>query len=439
MFLCSLFKQYEATQGDKGVVKCEIKDMLNMDIPYFYLNTSGKSLFGSEGEKIEDYFEYTSLEHLKKKIVLLDEDDLKRQLMFMNIILTEINEFQVEDKKIELQQMKMIPHREKNKAHLLKAVQKLADSLIKTAVFNKDRTEVNWIGVTLIGNEDDCSWDIRPLGTYLYEGMSGLAIFFNALYAVDPQKEYLIIRNAIVFCIAICDDDIQITGKIERLLQDIAKRNFVDTEIEVFWNGKSLADAIAAGERYDVIYLDIEMDKEDGISAARRIRTYDKNVRIIYVTSHESYMRESFEVRPFQFLVKPVTDKIMEKCFKSVYEDINSEDFYFRYSYQRMNHKVPIKDILYFESNKRKIFIVTEQEILELYGKLNEIEETLKTCKISFLRVHQSFLVNYKHISGQSYDSVVMDNGQKISISEDRRKIISEQYCSMEDTFYVDE
>lgn len=149
--------------------------------------------------------------------------------------------------------------------------------------------------------------------------------------------------------------------------------------------------------------------------------------------------KESFEVRPFQFLVKPVTDKIMEKCFKSVYEDINSEDFYFRYSYQRMNHKVPIKDILYFESNKRKIFIVTEQEILELYGKLNEIEETLKTCKISFLRVHQSFLVNYKHISGQSYDSVVMDNGQKISISEDRRKTISEQYCSMEDTFYVDE
>lgn len=55
--------------------------------------------------------------------------------MFMNIILTEINEFQVEDKKIELQQMKMIPHREKNKAHLLKAVQKLADSLIKNCCF----------------------------------------------------------------------------------------------------------------------------------------------------------------------------------------------------------------------------------------------------------------------------------------------------------------
>lgn len=78
--------------------------------------------------------------------------------------------------------------------------------------------------------------------------------------------------------IAICDDDIQITGKIERLLQDIAKRNFVDTEIEVFWNGKSLADAIAAGERYDVIYLDIEMDKEDSYKG-KLLKTRDNRLK----------------------------------------------------------------------------------------------------------------------------------------------------------------
>lgn len=86
-----------------------------------------------------------------------------------------------------------------------------------------------------------------------------------------------------------------------------------------------------------------------------------------------------------------------------------------------------------------KIFIVTENETFELYEKLNDIEKSLKTCKVTFLRVHQSFLVNYNHISGQAYDFVVLDNGKKISISEDRRKTISEQYCSMEDTFYVDE
>lgn len=239
--------------------------------------------------------------------------------------------------------------------------------------------------------------------------------------------------------IAICDDDVQTTGRMETTIQAIAKRNFVNVDTEVFWNGESLVASVMKGNRFDIIYLDIEMDKEDGISAARRIRLYDKNVLIIYVTSHENYMKESFDVRPFQFLVKPVSEHQMEVCFKAAYEDINSGDFYFRYSYQRMNHKVPVRDILYFESNKRKIFIVTENETFELYGKLNEIESSLRTCKVSFLRVHQSFLVNYKHVDAQSYDFVVMDNGMKISISEDRRKMISEQYCSMEDTFYVGE
>ena len=82
---------------------------------------------------------------------------------------------------------------------------------------------------------------------------------------------------------------------------------------------------------------------------------------------------------------------------------------------------------------------MTENETFELYGKLNEIENSLKECKVSFLRVHQSYLVNYKHVKEQSYDFVVMDNEKKISISEDRRKMISQQYCSMEDTFYVGE
>ena len=80
--------------------------------------------------------------------------------------------------------------------------------------------------------------------------------------------------------IAICDDDIPLTGIMERLVEKIAKQNFVDTDIEVFWDGKSLADAVIAGNRFDIIYLDIEMNREDGITAAKRIRQYDKNATI---------------------------------------------------------------------------------------------------------------------------------------------------------------
>lgn len=136
--------------------------------------------------------------------------------------------------------------------------------------------------------------------------------------------------------------------------------------------------------------------------------------------------------------MKPVSEEQMEHCFQAAYEDISSTDSYFRYSYQRISHKIPIREILYFESNRRKVKIITEKENFELYGKLNDIEKSLEQSKSVFLRVHQSFLVNYKHIEGLGYDFVVLNNGKRISISEDRRKIISEQYCVMEDTFYVD-
>ena len=239
--------------------------------------------------------------------------------------------------------------------------------------------------------------------------------------------------------IAICDDDVKMTGRLDTVLEEIAKRNFVKIDTEVFLDGGELEKAVEEKMYFDIIFLDIEMGDEDGITAARKIRETDRNVLIIYVTSHESYMQESFSVRPFRFVVKPIEEKILERYFLEAYEEISSYDSYFRYKNKRKEWKIPIRKILYLESHRRKIYVVTEEETLEFYGKLSEVEEELKQGKMVFLRVHQSFLVNYRHIEGLAYDYLIMDSGKRISISEDRRRMISEQYCSMEDTFYVAE
>ena len=65
--------------------------------------------------------------------------------------------------------------------------------------------------------------------------------------------------------VAICDDDISVAGRIERMLQNIAKRNFIDIDTEVFWNGKQLVELVEDRTYFDIIFLDIEMGKEDGI------------------------------------------------------------------------------------------------------------------------------------------------------------------------------
>ena len=108
--------------------------------------------------------------------------------------------------------------------------------------------------------------------------------------------------------IAICDDDVKMTGRLDTVLEEIAKRNFVKIDTEVFLDGGELEKAVEEKMYFDIIFLDIEMGDEDGITAARKIRETDRNVLIIYVTSHESYMQESFSVRPFRFVVKPIEE-----------------------------------------------------------------------------------------------------------------------------------
>lgn len=237
--------------------------------------------------------------------------------------------------------------------------------------------------------------------------------------------------------VAICNNDIHITSYLDLLIEKIAKKNFIDVEIEDFNVGKNLVKSVEDENYYDIICLDIEMNDENGILLAQEIRQYDKNVLIIYITSHEDYMKESFVVRPFQFLVTPLDEDYFEECFLSAYEEINSRDFYFRYNYQRLNRKIPIQEILYFESNKRKVSIITSSNVYYVYKKLNEIQECLTYCKMTFLRVHQSFLVNFKHVEAIGSDFIRMDNGKNIPISEERRKRISIQYCSMENTYNI--
>ena len=197
LFLCTLFQNYRELQGSSQVVKYEIQDMLNMDIPYFYLNTSETELYSSNGDKIENYFSHTSMDHFKCKICKLSEEDLKTQLMYMDIVLTDIDEFQSNAARKEIPKANIKNSLNDLDDIILSAIFKLADTLIERAVFNKDKTEVNWIGMTLVGDENNCSWDIKPLGTYLYEGMSGLSIFFNSLYKFSKVKKYKEVGAAI--------------------------------------------------------------------------------------------------------------------------------------------------------------------------------------------------------------------------------------------------
>lgn len=232
--------------------------------------------------------------------------------------------------------------------------------------------------------------------------------------------------------IALCDDDVNFAGKFEDILDEIKKREHINLDIEVYLDGRELVvDICEKGRKYDLIFLDIEMRGMDGLTAAKEIRKIDELTMLIYVTNHESYALEAYDVQPYQFLVKPISFEIVHQYFMKAYDKLTKGPYYFFCQFGGNTYNLRINEIMYFKSKKRVIWIyMVDGDVYKFYGKMNVLEEQLKQEKADFWRIHQSHLVNVRYIRSITYDQIILKNGKSLSISEDRRKKIAEKYCN---------
>ncbi|WP_310602472.1 LytR/AlgR family response regulator transcription factor [Anaerosporobacter sp.] len=233
--------------------------------------------------------------------------------------------------------------------------------------------------------------------------------------------------------VAICDDENIITSQIENIILNICKREGIPVDTEVFYSGQGLEKEISEGASYDLICLDIQMANGDGITTAKRIREMDESVLLIYVSEHEKYMMELFRLDVFAFIKKPIESKHFENVFLDANRKICNQKLYFSFCYKNKEYKILCIDILYFESSGRKINVhVRNNESIEVFnGKMSEVEEWTANGKIPFLRIHQSYLVNYHHIKCRSKTGITLNNGTKLPISEERQKNFGKQYGTL--------
>ncbi len=227
--------------------------------------------------------------------------------------------------------------------------------------------------------------------------------------------------------IAICDDEKIICRQLEDMLLEI--ENCINQEIEtdVYYSGEELCKSLNNKSRYDIILLDIELCKISGVEVGRKIRDElgDELTQIVYISCKESYAMELFDIRPLNFLIKPVSmEKIKEVLLKAV-KLLNKENKFFEYKNGNVTTNVNINDILYFESRGRKVNIIQGGEVSSFYGKLSEVEEQIKNN--DFILIHKSYLINFKKCIEHTYEHVKMINGEILTISQNNRKTVREK------------
>lgn len=248
----------------------------------------------------------------------------------------------------------------------------------------------------------------------------------QSLVTQNKKEEKTLIR------IAICDDDVYFTSCLEELILDY--NDLYKFDCNIYFDGATLKEAIRQGERFDLIFLDIEMERMDGIQAAKYVREMDENVTIYFISSHESYMKELFSVQPKGFLTKPLLPEQLRSCLNEAIKEIEEKAEYFSYTSDYMEHRVPLKDIIYFESKGRKVYIYMRNQIDSFYGKISDVQERISASAIAFIRIHQSFLVNYRYIYGYNTAKIELENGIILPVSAERKKEVCRQYHILTET-----
>lgn len=235
---------------------------------------------------------------------------------------------------------------------------------------------------------------------------------------------------------AICDNDEGATFQIEELIESTYEKHGVEMEIDVYYSGEKLAEAISQGKMYDIIYLDIQMGGLDGLAVGKYIRKMELDSIIVYISEYIEYIESVFEVEAFEFIRKPVSNEKFMLTLKRALNRLDQKQYFFDCKYKNYWIRIPIKDIVYFESSGRKINIHLKDNKMEIFnGKLDNVEIKLSNSPSLFLRIHKSYLVNLSYIRAISGKKARLINELVLTISDDRKDNVRKQYvkCLGED------
>ncbi len=226
--------------------------------------------------------------------------------------------------------------------------------------------------------------------------------------------------------IAICDDEIGTCSDLENMILGFANQHALQIETEVFYSGEMLYHALLEQCLFDLIFLDIQLFQLDGIQVGKQIREQLRNdkIGIVYISSKETYAMSLFQVRPLDFLLKPLNREKVVAVLELFIRLSEANKIEFYYHIGKSICKLYLDEIYYFACNGRKVEVYTSSEQREFYGAMREVWKQVEGK--GFWIIHKSYIVNTAFVSIFHYDSIQMTDGTCLPISQKYRKAIKE-------------
>lgn len=221
-----------------------------------------------------------------------------------------------------------------------------------------------------------------------------------------------------------------------QLNSDEKLTSFIE-EIYTACTGKEAEDIIRE-ESPQILLLDIELPDINGINVAKTAVSLNPDVFVVFITGYSSYATESFEVHPYDYILKPIDFERFRETLNFV--TIKCENNILNRKLKATG-KLPVKsgngilflnlkDIIFIERLGEKTKIHTRKKAYECTDHLKNLEASLNG---NFYRVHKSYIVNMEMVEKienlrDTYEISFYDYNEKAYMSKGRYQFLKEKF-----------
>lgn len=227
--------------------------------------------------------------------------------------------------------------------------------------------------------------------------------------------------------IGVCDDEIAFRKTEIQTLSKVLKDGyeFLNYEIIEFDTGEELI-SYYMNQNLDFILLDIEMGSEHGFDIAEKLIHIRKDTRIIFVTSHENLVFESFICRPIGFVRKRIFEQEFKLIMNRIIKTLVADEKVIVLGESKEKYQFLLNEIQMIDKFKHDIIVSIQDRDIAIRDRLSRIEDRFH--ENNFVKVNRGCMVNMSFIYKNENGLITLLNGKKITISRNKVKEVNDKY-----------
>ena len=215
-----------------------------------------------------------------------------------------------------------------------------------------------------------------------------------------------------LYKIAICDDEANVIEYVSSIVSNWALANGHTIVLRTFSSAESFLFAYEDENDYDILLLDIEMEKMDGVSLAKTIRKTNEIVQIIFITGYSEYISEGYEVAALHYLMKPVKPEKLFEVLNRATEKLEKNERMLTLSLSGEMVRIALHEISYIDVNGNYITL----HVKESYTIKKTLSEIQKELDERFFKVGRSSIVNLNMVQRVTKTNCYLSDGSLLPL-----------------------